>query len=344
MFQDQQHLQFTPRCGASRHWRCGLLVFVALSSLMIPSLVATAEFEVEEEDAAPAVGQRNFMLTEQQFDQLVFGGQQQQVVQRVQGVPRAQVVRQVNGVQVIEVVQAEEIVQRRVPQSSIADFRKRMANNSNVEIETLARQVLLTEAQKKKLRLAARGDVEQFINRAAELRPKLTSKPLDQQQYVALMQELQPLRMTQQFGTIGETSLFRKTLRHMLTDEQRVRWQALERERRKAVIESAILSWERMANGAKIPVASRKEFVEILVEHGDLPETRHSYINYVVLVEAGKLEERLKPILPEDVWEKLRIQIGHAKQIEATLRKSGQWPVRAADDDEPDSKNDGAKD
>ncbi len=300
--------------------------------------------EEDEEGAVPAVGARTYMITEQQFDQLVFGGQQQQVVQRVQGVPRAQVVRQVNGVQVIELVQAEEIVQRRVPEPSIAVFRKRMEANASVEIETVARHVSLTEAQKKKLKLAARGDVEQFISRAAELRPKLTSKPVDQQQYVALMQELQPLRMTQQFGIIDENSLFRKTLRHTLTGEQRVQWQKLERERRKTAIESAILNWERMANGAKIPVSSRKEFVEILVEYGDLPETRHSYINYFVLVEAGKLEDRLKPILHEDVWEKLQIQIAHAKQIEATLRRSGQWPVHAADDDVPDSKNDGAKD
>lgn len=332
MFQDQQHLQFTSRCGMGRHWSGGLLMLVAWSSLLIPGPVATAEFEVEEEDAAPAVGQRNLMLTEQQFDQMVFGGQQG--AQRVVVVPRAQVVRQVNGVQVIELVQGAEVVQRLVPQSSVAEFRKRMAANANVEIETLARTVLLTEAQKKKLNLAARGDVEQFVTRATELRLKLTSKPVDQQQYVALMRELQPLRMTQQFGIIGENSLFRKTLRHVLTDEQRVRWQALERERQKAVIESAILTWERMANGAKIPVASRKEFVEILVEYGDLPETRHSYINYVVLVEAGKLEDRLKLILHEEVWEKLQTQITQAKQIEATLRRSGQWPVRAPEDED----------
>ena len=322
------------RLAQCEHFELSLALSLAVS--LFASLTTPASIHAEEDDDEAVVvpGTRQFMITEQQFDQMVFGGQQQQVVQRVQVVPRAQVVRQVNGVQVIEFVEAREVVQNLAPQSSMSDFRKRMEANTVVEIETVARQVLLTEAQKKKLKLAARGDVEQFIARAAELRPKLTSKPIDQQQYVALMRELQPLRMTQQFGLIGENSLFRKTLRHMLTDEQRVRWQALERERQKTVIESAILTWERTANGVKIPVASRKEFVEILVEYGDLPETRNSYINYVVLVEAGKLEDRLKPILHEEVWEKLQTQITQAKQIEATLRRSGQWPVRAADDDD----------
>ena len=319
-------------CGRRSQVLLGRAFVLLALCASVNSAAGLQILEEDDDDAAPVVGQRSFMITEQQFDQMVFGGQQ--VVQKAVVVPRARVVRQVNGVQVIEFVEAREVVQNMVVQSSIADFRKRMEANANVEIETVARHVLLTEAQKKKLKLAARGDVEQFITRAAELRPKLTSKPLDQPQYVALMRELQPLRMTQQYGVIGENSLYRKTLRHILTDEQRVRWQALERERQKTVIESAILTWERTANGVKIPVASRQKFVEVLVEYGDLPETRHSYINYVVLVEVGKLEDRLKPILHEDVWEKLRTQITQAKQIEATLRRSGQWPVRAADDDE----------
>jgi hypothetical protein len=290
--------------------------------------------EEDEEDAVPANGARTFMISEQQFDQLVFGGQQQQVVQRVQGVPRAQVVRQVNGVQVIEVVQVAEVVQKLVPQSSIAEFRKRMENNASMEIETVARQVQLTEAQKKKLKLAARGDVEQFISRAEELRPKLTSKPIDQQQYVALMRELQPLRMSQQTGVIGENSLFRKTLRHCLTDEQRTRWQSLERERQRTTVESVLLTLERRPDGFKLTGESRRQFVDLIVEHGEFPETRNSYIHYVVLVEAGKLADRLKPLLHDDVWDKLQKQITQAQQVEATLRKSGQWPVRATDDSE----------
>ncbi len=334
----------TCRLAQREHFEFALALSLTVSlfaSLMTPSLILADE---EDDEAVVVPGERQFMITEQQFDQMVFGGQQQNVVQRVQGVPRAQVVRQVNGVQVIELVQVAEVVQNLDPQSSITDFRKRMEANASVEIEAVARHVSLTEAQKKKLKLAARGDVEQFISRTAELRLKLTSKPMNQQQYVEFIQKLRPLRMTQQIGVIGENSLFRKTLRHILTDEQRAQWQKLERERQKTVIESAILTWERTPNGVKIPVASRQKFVEVLVEYGDLPETRHTYINYVVLVEAGKLEDRLKPILHEEVWETLQKQITQAKQIEATLRRSGQWPVRAEEDDVADSKVDGTKD
>ena len=308
-------------CGRRLLALCGHAVVMLVLSLLVDS-PANSRVLAEDEDGEEVVvlGARQIVFTEQQFDQMVFGGQQ--------AVQRAVVVRRANG------VQAVEVVQNMVVQNSVTDFRKRMESTAAAEIEAVDRRVSLTEAQKKKLSLAARGDVSQLVSRAAELRSKLTSKPMNQQQYTELMRELQPLRMSQQFGVIGENSLFRKTLRHTLTGEQRVRWQTLERERQSAVIETAIQTWERMANGVKMPAPNRQKFIDVLVEYGNLPETRSTYIYYVVLVEAGKLEDRLKPILSEEIWEKLQIQITQAKQVEATLRRSGQWPVRSAEDDE----------
>lgn len=301
---------------------------VALSFAVVNSEASRGCADEDDEEAVIAPAARQFVLTEQQFDQMVFGSQL--------AAQRVQVVQQANGGQVMQVVQGNVA-------QSLVDFRKRMEALAATEIDVVDRRVSLTDVQKRKLKLAARGDIEQYISRVNELRPKLTAKPLDQLQYVELMRELQPLRMVQQSGIVGDTSLFRKTLRHCLTDEQCVRWQSLERERRRTAVESALLTWQRMPNGFMLTDESRRQFVEVIVEHGDLPETRNSYIHYVVLVEAGKLEDRLKPLVSEEVWDKLQKQITQARQIEASLRKSGQWPARAKDDDVADSKIDGVK-
>ena len=319
MFQSQHPLMTTSRCAAARRGRGALLVLALLSWLIAIGSPTVAFYEFEEDEPAPVVGERQFVITEQQFNQMVFGGHQ--TVQRMVVVPRA------NGAQVVEVVQ------NRVAQTSVAEFRKRMESSAVDEIAAISSRVALTDAQKKKLQLAARGDIEQYVSRAETFRSKLTGKPMDQLQYTQLMRELQPLRMSQQLGVLVDNSLFRKTLRHTLTDEQRVRWQALERERQKSVVETAIQTWERMSNGLKITEPSRQKFIDVLVEYGELPETRTTYIYYVVLVEVGKLEDRVKPILSEEVWDKLQIQIAQAKQVEANLRRSGQWPERATDDD-----------
>ena len=276
----------------------------------------------DDDDAAPVVGERQFMITEQQFDQMVFGGQQM--------VRREVVVLRANG------VPAMEVVQNMVAQTSVADFQKRMEATANAEIETVDRRVSLTEAQKKKLKLAARGDVAQFISRAAELRPKLTSKPIDQQQYAALMKELQPLRMSQQFGIVGENSLFRKTLRGTLTAEQRVRFQEFVRERQRAIVNTALQNLERMPIGLRLLVEKRDKVIEVLLERGRIPQSSGPYDHYIVLLEASLLRDELKPLLSETEWEKLELQFGQAKRLVPTLVSYGLWTERRSngDDDE----------
>ena len=306
--------------------------------MLCASVNSAAGLQILEEDddvAAPVVGERQFMITEQQFDQMVFGGQQQ-VVQRAVAVPRAQVVRRVNRVQVIEVVEAAEVVQNLVVQSSIADFRKRMESIAVAEIEAVDRRVSLTEAQKKKLKLAARGDVAQIVSRAAELRPKLTSKPINQQQYVALMKELQPLRMSQQFGILGENSLFRKTLRGTLTAEQRVRFQTLVRERQRTIVSTALQNLERTTNGLRLLVEKRDKVIEVLLERGRIPQSNGPYDQYIVLLEASLLRDELRPLLSETEWEKFELHMVSAKRLVPTLESYGLWTERRSnvDDDE----------
>ena len=207
------------------------------------------------------------------------------------------------------------------------------------EMQAIHSTCSLTEIQKKKLQLAGRGDIHQFFSRVSELRPKLTSKPLSRQQYLELTKELQSLRMATELVTFGEGSLFQKTLRRALTDEQHARYRVLERGRQMRMVESVVSNWGRMPDGINLRAESRQKFVDVLVDHGHLPQTRSPYIHYIVLSEVGRLEDRLKPLLTEENWEKLQTQAAQAKQVEATLRNSGKWPAAQEDDEEPSDKS-----
>lgn len=305
-----------------------VLLIVLLSLAVTNGEPTQGRADDEDDEVVLMLAARRFMFTEKQFDQMVFGSQL--------SAKRVQVAQKANGVQAVQVVQESVAL-------SLTDFRKRMEALAATEIDVVDRRVSLTDAQKKKLKLAARGDTEQHISRANELRPKLTSEPLDQSRYTELMRELQPLQMARQFGLVGEASLFRKTLRHCLTDEQHAHWQIVERERKTAAVESTIQNLDRQKGGIRLWGEIRQKFIDVLVEHGDLPDTRSSYIHHVVLVEVGKLEDHLKPLVSDEDWGKLQKQIAQARQVEAALRRSGAWPVRAVDDDVADSKIDAAK-
>jgi len=323
MIQNRQQLLMNSRCATIRRWHNCLLAIAVLSWLFSAGFAALAGDFVEEEDddAVPVAGERQIVFTVQQFDQMIFGAQQVRQVM--------QVVRKVDGVQVIESVAT--------PQPSEAAFRNRMEATAAVEIEAVDRRVSLTEGQKKKLKLAARGDIAQVVSRAAELRPKMTAKPMTQQQYTELMKELQPLRMSQQYGIIGENSLFRKTLRRTLTGEQRVHWQVLERERQKVVIETAIQTWQRNANGLKLTDESRQKFIELILDHGQLPQSVGPYGQYIVLLEANLLRDRLEPLLTAAEWEKFETQLVVARRVEPTLENYGLWTARRSNEGDESS-------
>jgi hypothetical protein len=76
------------------------------------------------------------------------------------------------------------------------------------------------------------------------------------------------------------------------------------------------------------------KFVDVLVDHGRLPHGQNPYLVYIVLLETGRLEEHLRPLLSDENWNWLQIQMAQAKRVEPSLRKSGRWPVPVADDDE----------
>ena len=290
-------------------WRVVVIVTAAAFAALYGSLRGQAD--EEEDDDAVVPGERQFVLTEQQFNQMVFGGRQPDLV--------------ANG------------FEQSVTSSIERNFRKRTEATVESEIQTVDQRVSLTEAQKKKLRLAGRGDVAQVVSRAAELRPKLTSKPMSQQQYTELLRELQPLRMVQKFGIVGENSLFRKTLRGTLTDEQCVRYRTLERERQNAIIEAALQNWERLPNGFKLTGESRRKFVDLILDQGQLPDNVGPYGHYIVLLAANHLRAEVMPLVPEAERQRFETQIGQAKRLEPTLKMYGLWPVLQFNEDDETS-------
>jgi hypothetical protein len=315
------------RSGPSLASRTSLPAVLALVCVLSICSIATAQAADDDDEVAVAPREERFVVPVQSFELTAFGsGQAGQVA----------VVRVANGQGQVEVTS---------PSIYETEFRKRMETTVASEIHAVDRTVSLTESQKKKLQLAARGDIAQHISRAADLRPKLTSQSMPREQYDKLSGELQRLRMIQQSGLFGEDSLFRKTLRHTLTPEQSARYRSLERERQSRMIKGALvtlgnLEWSlKVEKGESLPdsrQANRQRFVDELLTHGDLPRTQHTYIHYIVLLEIGRLEDRLKPLVTEESWQKLQTKVIEARRLAPALRNREPWPLnRKDDDDEP---------
>jgi hypothetical protein len=289
-----------------RNQRALLLLALAVSVSVSVGAGATARAADEDEPDEVAVNDRRYVITDQQFDQLVNR--------------TTTTIRVVGG-------------ERNITTTS-QPARTQMENALTIEIDYLARECSLSEAQKKKLQLAGRGDIVQFLDRVADLRRKYAGVGMSLQQYQDVMNELQiASSASANFSTFQGTSLFQKTLRKSLNDEQRAQYQVVERNRKIRAIESALATWSRGSTGITLSEESRRKLMDTLVTHGHIPTSQHPYGRYIVMLEIGRLEKLVKPLLTESEWESMRARINSARQLEPTLRRSGQWPLLSPDED-----------
>jgi hypothetical protein len=266
--------------------------------------------ENEDEDAA-AVADRQIVFSDAQFDQYVYGGTRRVVI--------------VNGVQ--QVVSDAS--------SNAVGAQQQFEATINSEIQAIDQVCALTERQKSKLLLAGRGDYADYLDQLADLRQQMTTRPLSQQEYSELIMKLQPLRMSvARNNLLNENSLFRKTLRRCLTEQQVGPYRDFLRAQRVKIIESVLLNWDRNAAQVKLTGETRQNFINLLADHGRLPHSQATYIHYIVLYEVDRLAEQIQPLLTEAEWTKLQTQVQQAKRVEASIRRSGEWPVVDDDADE----------
>ncbi|TXT22002.1 MAG: hypothetical protein FD138_3843, partial [Planctomycetota bacterium] len=105
-----------------------------------------------------------------------------------------------------------------IPTSAMA--RKRLDEMLTLKIDDVDRACQLTETQRKKLQLAARGDVVQFFEKVEVVRKKFLLVRKDQQKFNEIWQDISPLQVQFQAGLFGDDSFYHKTLRNMLKGEQ----------------------------------------------------------------------------------------------------------------------------
>jgi hypothetical protein len=189
--------------------------------------------------------------------------------------------------------------------------RDRIKSRLALQVAELERICGLSEAQKEKLALAARGDVRRFFVQVEEVRAKFLKARNDQNAFGQIWQDIQPLQSKQAAGLFGDRSLYAKTLRNTLTPEQWEKFQKVLEDRRRfryrATIEVAIASLE---NAVALRREQRETIGQLLLDRTNPPLVfgRSDYW-FVMHRLAGLKETELRPLFDEQQWNKLRPQV-----------------------------------
>lgn len=297
------------------------IAFVMLSMILAAAALSCPTRADDEDDEKPVAAGRQINITEQNFEQMVFGAS-------------------VSGQRIVVENGVRRVVAESISAAGMA--RKRMEGAIEAELRWIEGRCRLADAQKKKLRLAGRGDIANFLSRAEDLRVKVVGRSLDQQEYNEFSMELSLLRMASQNGLLGEASLFRKTLRRTLDDEQRAEYQRLLRQRQLEAAEAGVVVWERVttngngvkAIGLKLSPETRRKVCERIVERGRFPEASTPYMRYIVLLEADRIADQVRPLMDEEQWEEFQKLVAQAKRVEPSIRRYAQWPPASPDEDD----------
>jgi hypothetical protein len=266
-----------------------LAAIAGLGILGAAQLASAQEEEEEVEDnaqmlmAAPAV-----VVSDQQFEQWVFGGGRN----RTAG-------------------------------------RQRLTTLLTLQIDDLDRACMLTDPQKARLRLAGRGDIVRFFERVDDTRKKFDLVKNDQNKINQIFQDIQPLQSALNTGLFGDGSIFMKTLRKTLNEEQAAQYDKLQREKNQFRYWAKVnLAVAMLDQAVGMTAEQRRRLEKVLVEETRPPAKFGQYDYYVVLYQAANLpEEKLKPIFDDVQWRLLTRQFQQAKGMEQFLQKGNFLPA-----------------
>jgi hypothetical protein len=201
--------------------------------------------------------------------------------------------------------------------------RNKLDSSLLLRIQDLERECGITEAQKKKLRLAGRGDIKRFFDKVEALKRKFQQGQNDPN--TNIWQEIQPLQVELNTGLFGDNSLYAKTIARTLNHDQAARFESVVHERASFRFRATI-DWfvVHLDKGLGLTDDQRKQFVALLVNEARPPRKFGPGDYWYLLLQTARVPEaKLKAILDAPQWRLLSRQFAQARAMEQWLKTNG---------------------
>lgn len=203
--------------------------------------------------------------------------------------------------------------------------RQHFQNQAKSRIDRIDQMCGLTEMQKKKLELAAKGDMVHFFDRVEVAREKFMRLRHDQQKMQEIWQDIQPLQTAIQSEQFSAGSFFRKTLQRTLSEEQFAKFENAEMERRKFIYRAKILSVvASLETNTPMSADQREKLVQLIETETPVPRAFGQYDQYVVLYQMGRIPpEKMQSIFDESQIKLLERRLNQGRGMGQWLERMG---------------------
>lgn len=203
-----------------------------------------------------------------------------------------------------------------------------LMNRFTLVLSSVERTCELTEPQRKKLELAARGDIGRFFHDIDKLEGEFNEAQGDRRKLNLVFQAMQPLQAKLHSRFFDDDSLLHKVLKTTLDGKQAFEYERQQQKRReflyRAKIELAVATLE---TGVPLRDAQRDQFIKLLVNETEPPKKFGEHGHHLVLYQASKVDEaKLKPIFDDAQWRAIEQALEQARGMEEHWRRAGMIP------------------
>ncbi len=203
--------------------------------------------------------------------------------------------------------------------------RTQLQSRLNLQLKKLARVYDLSDDQKRKLQLAADGDMARFFEEVDVVRQKFLGQLNDPNALGQIWPRIQPLQVKMATGLFGDHSLFAKVLSHTLSAEQDADRQADARERQRfryrATVETAIAMLE---DAVPLDEKQRAALTALILEKTEPPAVFGQYDYYYVMYSLASLPQNdVMALLDQRQQALIKPQIQQGRGMRQTLIQNG---------------------
>jgi hypothetical protein len=201
---------------------------------------------------------------------------------------------------------------------------QRLRTQVALQLSELTRVCQLSDEQKQKLELAARGDVQRFLDEVNVQRQWFNAVKHDQNAVNQMWQKIQPLQNKMARGLTGPGSLSVKVIPKTLTPEQTVRHDAVMGERRRFRYQSSIAVALHTIEATVALKQEQREALSGLLLALPAPQASGQYDHYLIMYRlAGLPPEKIQLLLDDRQWTALKQQFNQYRGMKEFLIQQG---------------------
>lgn len=203
--------------------------------------------------------------------------------------------------------------------------RQRLETLLERKLDSVEQLCGATESQRKKLRLAGLRDIARFYERVEELRAQLAGAKHDERVFKDLWQQLPAFRFELHSGLFNAGSLFDKTLHTALTAEQGARYDRTVAERSAFRYRARLATFVNdLDDELPLRAEQRRRLLELLFEETRPPRQYGVQDEPVILIQAADIpDERFAAFLDVDQTRLLRKMLQQPRVERAVLIRAG---------------------